>query len=153
MTPFPHVCSVTIEDKIRFWCLFKKDEDEHWIWKTGKRAQFYLQGKYYVAARVSYFFEYKIDPGELLVLHKCNNEACVNPAHLSLGTYSDNIIDRFSIGGDTNQGTNNPRAVITDDIAREIKYSSLTQGELAIKHGIKLGIIKHIRQGRTWKHI
>lgn len=33
------------------------------------------------------------DPGNLLVLHRCDTPACINPAHLFIGTQTDNMTD------------------------------------------------------------
>ena len=38
------------------------------------------------------------DPGELWVLHHCDNPPCVNPEHLFLGTAVDNVQDMMSKG-------------------------------------------------------
>jgi hypothetical protein len=38
------------------------------------------------------------DPGELLVMHTCDNRPCINPDHLMIGTYQDNHDDMRSKG-------------------------------------------------------
>jgi hypothetical protein len=60
-------------------------------------GKFWLGGKTKAAHRVAYGL-FVGDPGELCVLHKCDNRKCVNPDHLFLGTDRDNIVDMWNKG-------------------------------------------------------
>lgn len=41
------------------------------------------------ASRVSYELHYGPIPNKHFVIHTCNNKKCVNPAHLTIGTYQE----------------------------------------------------------------
>jgi hypothetical protein len=74
-----------------------------WVWQGGKNNLGYGMirdnKKMRTAHRVSYeeHSQTKI-PKHLVVMHSCDNPACVNPAHLSLGTRKDNTKDMMIKG-------------------------------------------------------
>ena len=78
--------------------------DECWPWQAASRRRGYgifsVLKKDYVASRVAYQLATGTDPGELFVLHRCDNPPCCNPAHLFLGTHSDNMRDMVAKGRD-----------------------------------------------------
>jgi hypothetical protein len=82
----------------RFWPKVDiREGDECWPWlgyvsPVGYGRVYVSPGHHDNAHRVSYALEHG-DPGELHVLHSCDNKLCVNPAHLRAGTHRDNMLD------------------------------------------------------------
>ncbi len=90
----------------RFWDKVDKNgptaphmETPCWLWKpcpSRNRGNFWLNGKYESASRVSYCLENEKsldDIKDIIIRHKCDNMKCCNPDHLLEGTPQDNIND------------------------------------------------------------
>ena len=77
-------------------------EDECWIWQDCTNQCGYgsvgLNGKAHLAHRIAYELCVGPIPEGLCVLHTCDRPACVNAAHLFLGTQVDNILDCVAKG-------------------------------------------------------
>ncbi len=109
-------------------------------------------------------------PGDLRVLHSCDNPPCCNPAHLRLGTDGDNVREKFAKGrggvGETHwtkhkperiaRGENQHSAKMTADQVREIRRrADAGEGGKALgkEFGISQASAWKIIQRLTWKHI
>ena len=77
----------------------KHAEGGCWVW-TGTRQVFGygISLRYRLAHRVSWEIANGPIPDGLWVLHRCDNPPCVNPAHLFLGTQTENMRDMTAKG-------------------------------------------------------
>lgn len=128
-----------------------------WLWVGGVTTSGYgtcsMHGQK-VAHRVSWVIHNGVIPNGMNVLHRCDTPACVNPAHLFLGTHQDNMADlrqkgrAYGAKGEANYG-----AVITEDQALSILNDPRSGPELARQYGISQESVSNIRNGKTWRHL
>lgn len=100
------------------------------------------------AHRLMYLFSFG-NPGELHVLHKCDNPPCVNPDHLFLGTRSDNMVDAIKKGR-WSSCKFTPTEIIR---VRERRKAGWSVQKLADHYGVIPSTISKITTGRSWRHV
>jgi hypothetical protein len=101
--PIPKLSNSDINrfhDKVR-----RGAADACWPWQAAKGdgyGRFKVSGKLYGAHRIAYHIAHGPIPEKRLknglILHSCHNPACCNPAHLRLGTGSQNNEDAVRAG-------------------------------------------------------
>ena len=166
--PFPHPLMIGMDDLQRFWSKIDKESSPKgcWLWTGGRSrapkemgelgepyGHFFFCGESYVASRVAWFFEYKEDPGSLLICHGCNVTLCVRPDHLYCGTASMNTSQCVLDGRRNQSGERAPPSKLSDSDAQMILKSNLPGTVLARRLGVVKSTIHAVRQGRTFKHL
>ncbi len=108
-----------------------------------------------LAHRASYTLAFGAIPAGLSVLHRCDVPACINPAHLFLGTRADNVADM--VAKNRNQkGETNGRAVLTEAQVRIIKTmlaDGATKVSVAEMFEVSRSLVSMIGSGKRWKHV
>ena len=90
------------------------------------------------------------------VLHRCDNPACVNPAHLFRGDQKLNYADMTQKGrrvsGDQ-RGLKNPGHKLTEDIVRAVRAANGTYAEIGEEFGLSASWVWKIRNKQAWTHL
>ena len=94
----------------------------------------------------------EINDSSVLVCHTCDNRLCVNPAHLFLGSHTDNMQDaakkdRIAFG----ERTGTSKLTESDVIA--IRESPISQRKIAKLYQLSPTTIARIRSRKTWKRL
>jgi len=147
-----------------------------WVWRGSLESHGYgqtkIRSKQVLAHRLSWLLHHGSLPGDLCVLHRCDNPPCVRPDHLFLGTRADNFADMVAKGRRnvargvrsgrhtkperTARGVGSGKAKLDDDrvIAIRREYAEgATIAEVARRHDISEGGVRHIIRGRAWSHV
>lgn len=160
---------VSVEE--RFWSKVDKTGN-CWLWTANSDrrgyGKFSLQCHTYRSHRVAYQIAVGPVPDEMLILHKCDTPACVNPDHLYVGTHQMNMKDRQNKGraayGKRNGMSTHPETIlrreasprakitmaIADSIRKDHAEGFKSHQKLGAKYGIKKSQVHNILTGKQW---
>jgi len=128
-----------------------------WLW-TASRCRGYGQMRVDGRTRRAHRVGWAIHNGPVLagmfVCHRCDTRACVNPAHLFLGTQADNIRDCVAKG----RFVRNPAPPkLTDVNVLEIRtlyaMGGISYMGLSKRFGVAKGTISDIISRQTWAYV
>lgn len=149
-------------DKIKFG-----GPDECWLWTASTFGRGYgaarMGGKQRYAHRMAYeAANGPIPADQPVVRHKCDVKACVNPAHLELGTQADNMRDMVERGrhrAAPSKGEAHGCAKLTEADVRSIR-ALYVRGcrefgayALARRFGVSQATISKIARRASWAHM
>jgi hypothetical protein len=155
----------------RWWShvLLPRDLTRCWIWLGGYYSTTgtvaygrFANGRHnsWGAHQVSYAIHKGVIPPGMCVLHSCDNPRCVNPAHLRLGTRSENTLEMVQKGRHrfgAHQGEHNGGARLTEAqvIAIRARHATkaATYAELASEYGIGKTMVWRIVRRFAWRHV
>ena len=130
-----------VKDRIASLCVAEPNSG-CWIWTGTVHGKGYghiwYNGSCNKAHRVSYEVYVGEIPEGMVVMHRCDNPACVNPDHLILGTNQENMDDRNKKMRQAH-GESHSKAKLTDELVRHIRSlpKGFNQSALARELGVK----------------
>lgn len=164
----------------RFWSKVHKT-DTCWLWTAHNErgyGRFKFDGRAQSAHRVAWQLTHGPIPkwtGQITgvcVCHTCDNPACVNPAHLRLGTQAENVADmkakgradrtkkaRGSANGTNTKPERRPRGIangsakLTVAEVLAIRADTRTQDAIASDYHIAQTSVSRIKRGLGWAHL
>ena len=96
-------------------------------------------------------------PKGMVIMHSCDNPACINPNHLSANYQSENIKDMIEKGRSVNKfGSKHGMSKINETDVINIK-KRLSEGDTCVAiskdYSVSEGTIRNIKKGRNWTHV
>lgn len=147
----------TPKQAARFWSkIAVRTQNECWEWTgytVGGYGRTEINHKLLFSHRVAWILTHGEIPDNLEILHSCDNRACCNPNHLSLGTHKANM-EEMKLKGRSAKGERNARHKLTltqvSYIRARYAQGGISHKELGAEMGVGKSIIGNIIRGENW---
>lgn len=115
-------------------------------------GQFHWRGKFVMAHRSAWEVAHGPIPRGMHVLHNCDVPACINPAHLRLGTHADNMRDKKTRNRQP-KGLAVATAKLSEDDIRAIRVDRRVGRVIAAEYGVAKSLVYDIRNYKRRAHV
>jgi hypothetical protein len=110
-----------------------------------------INGRMISAHRVAWELENGPIPDGLDALHKCDTPACVNPAHIFIGTHAENMRDKYRKGRARHtRGEGHGPTKLTEAQVRAIRVDPRSPYLACRDYGVSPKAVYDIRSGKNW---
>lgn len=152
----------------RFWRYVQPQESGCWHWQGALNEHGYGvigRGARGTGLVKAHRLAFEIASGQhlrrdQLVCHHCDNPACVNPAHLFVGTHRDNTQDCWRKGRGSQPpvhlGSKNHSAKLHEGLIAQVfglRAQGLTTYQLADVFSVSRTAICAVLNRKTWRHV
>jgi hypothetical protein len=140
-------------------------DDDCWPWGATLNNKGYgmvwdfERGRKVLAHRASYELHVGPIPEGLTLMHTCDNPACVNPAHLRVGSHRENMHDKIAKGRARYghmPGSANGNAILTNEAVISLRrdyIAGMDLAGLAKKYGVSRKSLTDYTSGKSWQHL
>lgn len=132
--------------------------DECWEWKAGRDKYGYFKigskrDKTNVMAK-AHRVAFYVATGEWpeVVMHHCDNPACINPRHLAGATQIENCLDRDRKNR-VAHGSSHCRAKLTEADVVAIRADTRTTAAIALDYDISQPLVHRIKSRQQWRRV
>lgn len=141
--------------------LDSSNDDICWKWTGGKDWDgygiFFVNKKSIKAHRYAYQILVGRIPSGKLICHTCDNPSCVNPKHLFIGTFQDNVDDMMKKGRHkARSGSCHHNSKLNEELVKIVKQRLLKGDKIthiAKDLNVSITTIFDIKNGNTWKNV
>jgi len=150
---------VTKPDPITAMFIKTEFTDTCWLFNGSKSRAGYGTIKHNTKVYFAHRFIYETFFGpiekELVCCHKCDVRNCINPAHIFIGTRTDNQNDMKKKGRQARGSNNGTSKLVESDILiiKKLYADGMHQKDIAKNYSVSQTVISKIIIGKTWTHV